>query len=76
VQAKENARLELWAARGRTGLLARLTGKRVRIATEKPSLRTAGSRAARGRARPGPARATRAARPPARSRPARARKKG
>jgi exopolyphosphatase/guanosine-5'-triphosphate,3'-diphosphate pyrophosphatase len=39
VQAKENARLEVWAARERVGLLARLLGKPVRVTLQPPALK-------------------------------------
>jgi exopolyphosphatase/guanosine-5'-triphosphate,3'-diphosphate pyrophosphatase len=73
VRAADSARLELWAARGRTGLLSRLLGRRVRIVPEstpfKPAARakTAPSRATR---KPAP-RASARARPGARARPRR-----
>ena len=37
VQAKENARLEVWAARERVGYLSRLLGRPVRVVLQTPA---------------------------------------
>ena len=39
VQAKENARLEVWAARERVTLLSRLLGREVRVVLQAPKPR-------------------------------------
>ncbi len=73
--AREDARLEIWAARQRTRLLGRLLGRRVRVALEAPQVPAQRHADARTSSAPQPARragprAAPTARPPARPAPA------